>query len=281
MTKQAMTSWEEAVRWFRAQANNEGPVRDNYFDLPVQQAAERYTRSEEFAEVLRLLGVGRGRSVLDLGAGSGIASLALARNGWSVTAVEPDPSDEVGAGAIRSLFEEAGLAISLVQECGEHLPLADVSFDAVHARQVFHHAASLETMAKEAARVLHPGGVLLATREHVADDEEQLAIFRSNHPLHSLYGGESAYPVSRYVAAFEAASLRIVQVWGPVESILNFYPGTEAERQYVLRQMVAARCSGVGRWLARSARFREMQLKRVVSEDRTPGRLFSFLLEKP
>ena len=29
---------------------------------------------------------------LDLGAGNGILSYALAREGWSVTAVEPDPS---------------------------------------------------------------------------------------------------------------------------------------------------------------------------------------------
>lgn len=273
-------TWEEAVRWFRAQPNNEGPVRDNYFDLPVRQAAERYARSEEFSEVARLLGEGKGRSILDLGAGNGIASFALARTGWRVTAVDPDPSDEVGIGAIRSLFEEAGLVISLVQECGEDMSLADASFDALHARQVFHHAVSLETMAKEAARVLRSGGVLLATREHVADDKEQLAIFRSNHPLHPLYGGESAYPVSRYVAAFEAASLHVIQVWGPAESILNFYPGSEDERQNVLQQMVTARCSGIDRWLTRVAKFREMQLKRVMSQNRTPGRLFSFLLEK-
>lgn len=273
-------TWEGAVRWFRSQPNNEGPVRDNYFDLPVRQAAERYARSEEFSEVVRLLGEGKGRSILDLGAGNGIASFALARTGWRVTAVDPDPSHEVGIGAIRSLFEEAGLVISLVQECGEDLPLADASFDVLHARQVFHHAVSLETMAKEAARVLRSGGVLLATREHVADDKEQLAIFRSSHPLHPLYGGESAYPVSRYVAAFEAASLRVIQVWGPAESILNFYPGSEAERQNVLQQMVAARCRGIDRWLTRLAKFREMQLKRAASQDRTPGRLFSFLLEK-
>jgi SAM-dependent methyltransferase len=276
-----MTSWEEAVRWFRSQPDNERAVRDNYFDLPVRQAAERYAQGEEFTEVLRLLGMGNGRSVLDLGAGSGIASFALARNGWRVTAVEPDPSEEVGAGAIRSLFEEPGLMISLVQEGGEQLPFPDASFDAVHARQVFHHATCLDAIAREATRVLRSGGLLLATREHVAEDEEQLAAFRAAHPLHWLYGGESAYPLPEYLRAFESAGLRVLHVWGPLESILNYYPGTEAERQAMLRQIAMRSWGGVGRWLAGLVQFRAMQVKRVTRQDRAPGRMFSFLLEKP
>jgi SAM-dependent methyltransferase len=272
---------EEAVRWFRAQPNNERAVCDNYFDLPVRQAAERYAEGEEFAEVLRLLGSGNGRSIMDLGAGNGIASFALAKNGWQVTALEPDPSEEVGAGAIRTLVEETGLMISLVQECGEKLPFPDGAFDAVHARQVFHHAACLESMAREAARVLRSGGALLATREHVADDEEQLEAFRAGHPLHRLYGGESAYSLAKYLAAFESAGLRVLKVWGPLESILNFYPGTEAARQAVLCSIVMRRWFGLGCLLAWSQRFRTRQIQRVTRRDRTPGRIFSFLLAKP
>ena len=274
-------SWEEAVRWFRAQPDHARAVCDNYFDLPVQKAAERYARGEEFAEVLRLLGTGNGRSILDLGAGNGIASFALARNGWRVTAVEPDPSEEVGAGAIRSLARDAGLDLSLVQCNGERLLFSEDAFDAVYARQVFHHAASLEAMACEVARVLRSGGLLLATREHIADDEEQLVSFRAAHPLHSLYGGESAYALSVYLRAFESAGLRLRDVWGPLESILNFYPGTEAERQALLDQITCTGWGRAGRWLRRVPRFRTLQAKRVTRRDRTPGRLFSFLLDKP
>ena len=43
---------------------------------------------------------------LDVGAGRGIASYALAREGFTVTVLEPDDSHLVGAGAIRSLAEE-------------------------------------------------------------------------------------------------------------------------------------------------------------------------------
>ena len=165
-------TWEEAVRWYRAQPGNEAEVSNNYFDLPVRQAAERYAVSEEFTEVSRLLGLGQGKQILDLGAGNGIASFALARNGWLVTALEPDESKEVGAGAIHEIVEQTGLPINVVQEFGERLPFADESFDAIHARQVLHHASNLDTMARELARVLRRGSLWLSTREHVADNEQ-------------------------------------------------------------------------------------------------------------
>ena len=109
-------TWEEAVRWYRDQPGNEAEIRNNYFDLPVLPAAQRYANSEEFAEVLRLLGPGSGRQILDLGAGNGIASFALAKNGWRVTALEPDRSSEVGAGAIRAIVAQTGLPIDISGE---------------------------------------------------------------------------------------------------------------------------------------------------------------------
>lgn len=273
-------TWEEAVRWYRAQTGNEQAVRDNYFDVPVRQAAERYARSEEFAETIRLLGSGAGREILDLGAGNGIASFALAQHGWLVTALEPDASDEVGAGAIRLLAEETRLPIIVVQSGDTRLPFQDKQFDAVHVRQALHHVPDIEASIQDLSRVLRAGGLLLATREHVADDEGQLKEFRRTHELHHLYGGENAYPLARYLAAFAGAGLRVREVWGPFESVLNFYPGTEAERQKTLRQIANRSYFRLGRLLAWHATFRAAQLKRFTERDRTPGRIYSFLLEK-
>ncbi len=281
MSDRSALSWEEAVRWYRAQPNNEAEVRNNYFDLPVLPAAERYAASEEFAEVLRLLGPGNGKRILDLGAGNGIASFALAKNGWMVTALEPDESAEVGAGAIDWVVKNTGLPIQVVREFGERLPFADESFSAIHARQVLHHAQDLDVMANELARVLKRGGRCLTTRDHVADDDRQLEAFRNEHPLHNLYGGEHAYPVDRYRSAFEKAGLRVLQSWGPIESILNFFPGTERERQIMIRQVANHSCLRFGRLLAWSNAFREAQLKRHTQNDKTPGRIYSFLLERP
>jgi len=273
-------TWEQAVRWFRAQPGNESEILSNYFDLPVRRAAERYAASEEFGEVLRLLGAGGGRKILDLGAGNGIASLALAQNGWLVSALEPDSSNEVGAGAIRDLARETGLPIEVVEEFGERLPFPDESFDAIHARQVLHHAADLDTFVREIARVLKPGGLCLATREHVADNDQQLQAFRNEHPLHHLYGGEHAYPLDRYLSAFVDSGLRVIDTWGPIESILNFFPGSEAERQIAKRQVANRSCFRFGRLLSWSAAFRDAQLRRYTQRDQTPGRIFSFLVGK-
>jgi SAM-dependent methyltransferase len=281
MTEDPKLSWEDAVRWYRSQPGNEIEIRNNYFDLPVRRAAERFAASEEFAEVLRLLGKGQGRQMLDLGAGNGIASYALARNGWAVTALEPDESQEVGAGAIRLLAEETGLPIKVEQVFAESLPFAADSFDAIHARQVLHHAADLESMVSELSRVLRSGGRLLSTREHVADNEKQLEAFRKEHPLHHLYGGENAYPLARYLAAFVAAGFELVETWGPLESILNFYPGSEAGRQMSLRQVGNHSYLRFGRLLAWSMRFCQAQVQRYTQQDCTPGRLYSFLVKKP
>lgn len=274
-------TWEEAVRWYRAQPNNEAEVRNNYFDLPVLGAAERFAQSEEFAEVLRWLGPGHGQPLLDLGAGNGIASFALAKNGWRVTALEPDDSAEVGAAAIRTIRDETGLPIEVVHEGGSRLPFADESFEAIHARQVLHHVPDLELTAAELARVLRHGKRCLVTREHVADDEQQLSEFRATHPLHSHYGGENAYPLARYLSAFNKAGLRVLQTWGPVESILNFFPGTEQERQIAIRQIAGHSYFRLGRLLAWSSGFRASRLRAFSNHDRTPGRIYSFLLERP
>jgi 2-polyprenyl-3-methyl-5-hydroxy-6-metoxy-1,4-benzoquinol methylase len=95
-------SWEASVRWLKAQPEQAELVRSCFFDDPLCTAADRYRHSAEWVAVRSLLGDSRGRA-LDVGSGRGISAYALARDGWQTTALEPDPSPEVGAGAIRQL----------------------------------------------------------------------------------------------------------------------------------------------------------------------------------
>lgn len=272
---------DEAIRHYRSQPGNEEAARANYFDLPVLPAAERYAASEEFAEVVRLLGPGARRAVLDLGAGNGIASYALAKAGWRVTAFEPDPSGEVGAGAIREIQRATGLPIEIEERLSDPLPFADSSFDAIFIRQVLHHVPELPATMRDLFRLLRPGGHALAVREHVVHDAVELAVFLKAHPLQALHGKENAHPLRTYLGAARAAGFKVRDVWGPIESVLNFHPYTESQRRKTVRGLARQRFFGLGRHLLGSPRFLRATARAHSRADATPGRLYSFLLAKP
>lgn len=227
-------TWEEAVLWLRAQPEEVELVRACYFDDPLADAAERYYGSSEWTAVRKLIGRAGGRA-LDIGAGRGISSYALARDGWQVTALEPDPSDVVGAGAIEQLAASTNLTIDVVTDWGESLPFPDASFDLVYGRQVLHHARDLPKLCAETARVLKPAGTFIATREHVIFKDSDLDVFLAGHPLHGLYGGENAYRLREYKRAIEEAGIQLRGVLNPWASAINMHPRTARQIADLIR----------------------------------------------
>ena len=278
-TDEDQPSWEEAVRWYRTQATAKD-VRDNYFDLPVLEAAKRFASSREFAAVHRILQAAPRRTVLDLGAGNGIASYALAVHGWSVHALEPDPSDEVGAGAIRGLAETSGVDITVCTGWGEQVPLPDATVAAVHARQVLHHLRDLPAGLREVERVLTSGGLALCTREHVADTPRQLEQFLANHPLHHRYGGEHAFALHEYLDAAAEAGLVVERTWGQLDTPINAYPLGELGRQSQKLKVLARTARRSPSALLSTQPLHRLRAQ-AAATDETPGRLFAFLLRKP
>lgn len=264
-------TWEDAVLRLRSDPANQALVEACFYDDPLLAAAERYFVSTEWQAVRRLVGTAGGRA-LDIGAGRGISSFALAKDGWAVTALEPDDSAVVGAGAIRSLAADSALRIDVVQQWGEQLPFATDSFDLVHCRQVLHHARDLGRFCAEVARVLAPGGRLIATREHVLTKREDLPRFLDAHPLHRLYGGESAYTLDEYTSAMAVAGLRVELILNPLASDINLYPDSKAS----VKERWSRRLKLPGAKLLPDA-----LLHMVGSFSDTPGRLFSFLAVKP
>lgn len=276
-----LLTWEQAVDWLRQQPGRQSLVQHCYYDDPLEYAVERFYCSEEWAAIEQLLRASMRGKVLDIGAGRGISSYAFAKSGCSVVALEPDPSAIVGAQAIQSLVSRTQLPIKVVQEYGERLPFADNSFDIVYGRAVFHHAHQLDQLCHEAARVLKPGGILLATREHVLSKKEDLQIFLNTHALHFLYGGENAYLLQEYTQAINEAGLRLKQVIGPWESVINYAPTTKSEFRSMIASLLARRIGqGLAQRLASSEIVRGLYGRYLSYRLQTPGCHYSFLAIK-
>lgn len=131
------------ARGFDAWAGDYDRFRPNYPD-------------ELFEEIGQRLPIPRQPHVVDLGAGTGRASLAMAELGWRVTAVEPGkPMLDV----LRGRAANQGLLISSVQASAEETGLDAGSADLVTAAQAFHWFDKDRAL-QEAARILKPNGGL-------------------------------------------------------------------------------------------------------------------------
>jgi len=98
------------------------------------------------------LGIGPGRRVLDLAAGTGKLTRQLVATGADVVAVEPGP--EMRAQLTATLPE-----IEALEGSAEAIPLPDASVDAITVAQAFHWFDGRAAF-EEFHRVLRPGGRL-------------------------------------------------------------------------------------------------------------------------
>jgi SAM-dependent methyltransferase len=143
-----------------------------------EEAPERYDRvrpgypDELFDDLARLVGLGTGSRVLELGCGTGQATVSLARRGYEVVAVE------LGAGladvARRKLASFP--AVDVVNSAFEEWPLPRAPFDVVFAATSFHWIDRAVRVSKS-AESLRPGGALaVVSTHHVAGGDEQFFV---------------------------------------------------------------------------------------------------------
>ena len=274
---------EEVLLRFRGMPEYEEAIRQAYLDEVPFDAAERFFRSEEF-EVLREWAARHGaRSgrVLDLGAGTGFTSYAFARAGYDVIALEPDFSGVVGLGAMRSIMDRSSVSVRMCAGFAEGLPFRDGTFDVIYCRAVLHHVRDLARTARELHAALRPGGIFLATREHVVTRDEDIGVFRENHPTHRFTGAENAYREATYLRCFSEAGFD-VRVVRSYDAVVNYLPMTTAEVHARLRGALEKR---VGRPSARALSdlgpIQRWYGRRLSARDDTPGRLYSFVCTKP
>jgi ubiquinone/menaquinone biosynthesis C-methylase UbiE len=109
------------------------------------------------ARLLAALGLPAARTLVDIGCGSGahLEQLAEAAPDAELIGIEPDER-------LRALAAERVARAELLDGTAEALPLADLSVDFAVARYVFQHVSDPGRAAREALRVLSPGGCLAA-----------------------------------------------------------------------------------------------------------------------
>lgn len=269
-------SWGEAIDILRKDPQHRELIYNAYLTSDLLGNCRRFAESAEFVEVLRLIKVysPHARDLLDIPSGNGIATYAFARAGYSVVAVEPDPSASVGRGAIAASLSAEKLEARIVDAFGENLPFAAGSFDVIYVRQGLHHAQDLKTMLREYARVLRPGGLLLGCREHVVDNyESSLRDFLDAQVDHQLYGGENAFTLFDYRAAFADADLSIVREIGPYDSPINLHPNTPESLAAKISESTPGRILG---WVLPKSLVSRLGMWQLRRSNR-PGRLYSFV----
>ncbi len=113
------------------------------------------THESWIAPALAALDDVRGKRVLDLGCGHGMASVVLARHGAIVTACDLSPGYVREA---RARADANGVDIRLLVCNAERLPFANASFECIWGNAILHHL-DLSQAAAEIKRVLAPGGI--------------------------------------------------------------------------------------------------------------------------
>jgi 2-polyprenyl-6-hydroxyphenyl methylase/3-demethylubiquinone-9 3-methyltransferase len=125
---------------------------ENWADFAQSVDEDRVRQAE--LDLTRIVGDVRGKTFLDIGCGSGIHSVAAARLGALVTAVDLDPMSVETARAVTRRFA-ANCNVSLASVFD-----IDGRFDVVYSWGVLHHTGAMWNAVAHAAGLVAPGGRL-------------------------------------------------------------------------------------------------------------------------
>ena len=182
-----------------------------YADLLREIGVPQRSRAGSLEAVLEVAdALPRGRA-LDVPCGPGLASEALRRMGFQVTAADLD--EQAFAASSGIAFERLDLDLPL--------PFADASFELVHCGDGIEHLENPLRALRELARVLAPGGTLVLTTPNYASLERRLRFLLSGSLAKPLprrgavpdagpHGHVSPLPLTQIAWMAERAGLALV-----------------------------------------------------------------------
>ena len=211
-TPRATTIDPEEVARFSALAEDwwdpAGPMRPLHRLNPTRLAYIRDRIAGHFGHETNKPEPLKGLGILDIGCGAGLVAEPLARLGAEVTGI--DPAD-ANIAAARVHAEESGLVVDYRATTAEALAAADAAFDAVLILEVVEHVADVPLFVASVAKLVRPGGLVVASTINRTLKAFALAIVGAEYVLRWLPRGTHSYDrlvtPSELAAAFGAAGL--------------------------------------------------------------------------
>ncbi|NOX30244.1 MAG: class I SAM-dependent methyltransferase, partial [Actinobacteria bacterium] len=153
--------------------------------------------------------------VLDVGAGRPWAAKHFAMRGAKAVAMDVNSHPIISIGRGWAMMEHAGVQFDMfVGDC-ENMPLAGNQFDYVFISAAMHHTHYLRQLAREMARLVAPGGMVLIanepTRSAVEDEGELLEAVAQLELRHGIT--ERRPTTVEYLRALKASGLEITDLF--------------------------------------------------------------------
>lgn len=215
----------------------EGEFRPLHKLNPMRLAFIRDRLAAHFARDARSVRPFAGLSLLDIGCGGGLVSEPLARLGFAVTGI--DAGEEMLEVA-RAHAAESGIAVDYRRVAAEDLAATGTQFDAVLALEVVEHVAAPEVFLAAAARLVKPGGALIAATINRTPKAFLLAILGAEYVLRWLPRGthhwEKFLRPSELAAGLRPGGLALQEVTGLVYNPLadRWSLGRDLDVNYLL-----------------------------------------------
>ena len=161
-----------------------------------------------------------GKAVLEVGCGTGLILHRTARFARRATGIDL-------SGAMLARAHQRGLRV--VQASATDLPIATASVDVAYSFKVLAHIPDISTAMREMARVVRPGGWVLAEfynarslRRLVKAVKPPTAVSETNHDGHVFTRYDDAAAIRSYLPTeLEWAATRGIRVITPVARVLE------------------------------------------------------------
>ena len=206
-----------ASNWWDAR----GPMAALHKFNPVRLAYIRDRAAARFARDPKKLDCLKDLRMLDIGCGGGILSEPLARLGAQMVGADPSPENIAAAAAHAG---QSGVAVDYRATTAEALAEADERFDVVLAMEVVEHVADVKSFVATCAKMVKPGGLMIAATLNRTLKSFALAIVGAEYVLRWLPRGTHQW--DKFVTpnelelAFESAGLDVIGERGVIYNLL-------------------------------------------------------------